>query len=71
MAGRPSTSPITDLRTYTRRFVTPIQLADYVGVTRRTIYNHIDKGALKIRKIGGVIRIPRESALEYAGESRA
>jgi excisionase family DNA binding protein len=66
MAGRPATRAIPDLRTYRKRFVTPIQLAEYVGVTRRTIYTHIEKGALPAKKIGGVIRIPTSAAREYA-----
>lgn len=68
MAGRPITPEIADLRTYRRRFVTLIQLAHYCGVSRRTLYNHIDKGALRVRKIGGVIRVPIEAARQYSGD---
>lgn len=66
--GRPRTIPIRDLATYSARFVTLLQLANYCGLSRRTLYHHIDKGALKVRKIGGVIRIPIEHARQYAGE---
>lgn len=63
--------PITDLGTYRRKYVTPAQLAEYVGVTRRTIYHHIDKGALPVVRIVGVIRIRIRDAREYAGEQSA
>ena len=58
---------IRDLRTYRKPFVTPDQLADYVGVTRRTIYHHIEKGALRVVKIGRLVRIPSAEARRYAG----
>ena len=68
MAGRPRTPMIQDLATYPRQFLSPIQLALYVGVTRRTIYHHIDKGALRVRHIGGVIRIDIAEARRYVQE---
>lgn len=66
--GRPRTPEISDLSTYRRRYVTPMQLADYIGITRRTIYHHIDKGALAVVRIGGVLRIRTTEARRYAGE---
>jgi excisionase family DNA binding protein len=66
-AGRPRTQKIRDLATYPYRFVTPMQLAAYVGVSRRTIYHHIDKGALAAVKIGGAVRIALAEAQRYAG----
>jgi len=65
------TQPIKDLKTYPKKHVTPIQLAMYVGVSRRTIYHHIDKGALPIHKLGGIIRIRKSDALIYADEAPA
>lgn len=64
--GRPRTAEI-DLATWRKAFVSPIQLAAYVGVTRRTIYHHIEKGALAARRIGGVVRIRTAEARRYAG----
>jgi hypothetical protein len=66
---RPKTPPIADLKTYSKRYVTPAQLADYVCVTRRTIYTHIDKGVIKVVHVGGVLRIKTVDARQYAGES--
>lgn len=59
---------IPDLKTYTKRFVTPRQLSDYVGVPRRTVYHHIDKGALPVHRIGGAVMIRIVDARKYAGE---
>lgn len=61
-------SPIMNLRTYRGRYLSVLALARYVGTTRRTIYNHIDKGALPVVKIGGVLRVRREDALVYCGD---
>jgi excisionase family DNA binding protein len=60
--------PIGDLRTCSRRYLSPLQLAEYAGVARRTIYHHIDKGALRAVKVGGVLRIPIREARRYMGE---
>lgn len=65
MAGRPPTPVVADLTTYPRKFLSPIQLACYIGVSRRTIYHHIDKGALRARRIGGVLRIHITEARKY------
>lgn len=64
--SRPAVERIEDLSTYRRAYVTPAQLADYVQVSRRMIYKHIEKGALKARRIGNVVRIKRRDALVYA-----
>lgn len=69
MAGRPATEPIDDLARCPRKLITPIQLALYAGVTRRTIYHHIEKGALKVRHVGGVIRIHITEARKYVGDT--
>ena len=53
-----------------RAFMSPLQVAEYVGVTRRTIYHHMEKGALHFVKIGGVIRISLPEVLRYTGEDR-
>lgn len=66
--GRPAVVPIADLRTYRKRYVTPAQLADYIGVTRQMIYQEIRKGALPVRRIGGVVRILKDDAMAYVGE---
>jgi len=68
--GRPRTPPI-DLATTTRRYITLGQLAEYMSVSRRTLYYHIDKGALLVVKRGGVIRIKLPVACAYAEVERA
>lgn len=61
---RPHTMPdLDDPRT---RHVTVRDLAAYWNVTTKTIYRHIDKGALKVLRLpGGNIRIPVEEARAY------
>lgn len=63
--GRPA-SILTDLQTFQNKYVRPKQLAMYVDVSIRTIYHHIDKGALRAVKIGGILRIPIADARRYA-----
>ncbi len=57
---------IEDLDTTTAKFLTFIQLAEVLGVARRTLYYHAEKGALKVTKRGGVRRIPIGEARRYA-----
>ena len=64
------TEPIKDLKSYPKKHVTPIQLANYLHLSRRTIYHHITKGALPIHRLGGIIRIRKSDALIYADEGR-
>lgn len=65
----PAALPILDDDSLLRRRkpVSLIQLADYVGVTRRTLYTHVEKGALKTVKRLGVIRVTAKEARRYAG----
>lgn len=57
--------PIKDLQTYPKKYVSPMQLAEYIGVTRRTIYHHIEKGALGAVRRMGVVRIHVAEARRY------
>jgi excisionase family DNA binding protein len=41
----------------------PSEVARYFDVTRKTVYKWIQEGKLASVKIGGVLRIPRESIL--------
>lgn len=64
--GRPRLEEIVDLRTYPRRFVRPLQLHRYTGIPLRTLYHHIEKGALPSVKRGGICVITIEAARAYA-----
>ena len=57
---------IADIHTYPKRYVSLLQLAEYLGMERRTIYYHVEKGALQVVKRVGVIRVPIEEARRYA-----
>jgi hypothetical protein len=58
---------IGDLRTYRKKYVSLIQLAEYLVIPRRTIYHHVSKGALPVVKRVGVIRVHIADACRYAG----
>lgn len=63
--GRPRT-PAVDLLTTTRRYITLQQLAEYMDIARRTLYYHVEKGALPVVRRRGVLRIKIDDAREYA-----
>jgi excisionase family DNA binding protein len=58
---------IPDLRTTTQRFISPLALADYLCISRRTVYLHIETGKIDAVKVGGQWRIPIQSARVFAG----
>ncbi len=62
---------IHKLATWPHPVVRPRQLAQYLNLPLRTIYHHIEKGALPSFKRGGIRLIRKEDALAYAGESPA
>lgn len=64
-----TTIPIPDLATWPHAFVRPRQLAEYVGISRRTIDHHIEKGALPALRRGGIRVIRLADARVYAGET--
>jgi len=66
---RPPLPVIVSLRTYPKRFLRPLQLARYTGISIRTICHHIEKGALPVKRRGGILVIPVEAAREYAAEA--
>ena len=46
------------------------EAASHFDVTRQTIYLWIDHGLLQAEKLNGVIRIPRESIMEFRLSSK-
>ena len=56
-----------DLARETRRLIKVPELAECCGVTPKTVYRHIQKGALKAVYVGpfNVVRIPIEEARRY------
>ena len=64
----PTPSPrILDLATHREPHITVEQLAEFWGVSPRTLYRHIEKGALRVVYIGPFrrIRIPIQEARRY------
>ena len=56
-----------DLRTTARPFISPLALAEYLDVSRRTIYFHIERGEIPAIRVGRQLRIPVEDARKFAG----
>lgn len=59
---------IASLQQHQGKFVRPLQLSRYTGISIRTIYHHIQKGALPAQRRGGVVVIRIEQARQYAAE---
>jgi len=53
------------------RAFTPKQVADMLQVTRRQVYNLIERGELQSRKIGNRHRIFLNHLKDYLGEEEA
>ncbi len=62
---------IEDLTKFRGTHLSLLQLAEALGIGRRTLYYHVEKGALKTVQRGGVIRVTRGEALRYAGLTAA
>lgn len=60
MSKRP---PLENLATWPLRYVTPVELADYLECDRRTIVRMIDDGVLRAHRVGDKWRIPVGEAL--------
>lgn len=61
---------IRDIATHQEANVTIVALAEYLGVSTKTIYRHIAKGALSAIHVGPyrrVVRIPIREARAYCG----
>jgi putative molybdopterin biosynthesis protein len=51
-----------------RRYFSPQEVADYFGISRRTLYDIIDRGELRAGKIGRSVRISRDEVTRYERE---
>jgi hypothetical protein len=58
---------IPDLTKYEGTHLSLLQLAESIGVARRTLYYHVDIGALAVVRRRGVLRVTTREALRYAG----
>jgi excisionase family DNA binding protein len=50
-----------------KRLYTIREVAEKAQVTEVTVYRHVDKGALRVTRVGRCIRVPEDSLLEYLG----
>jgi excisionase family DNA binding protein len=43
-----------------RKIVTVVEVAEYLGISRTTVQEMVDRGVLKADKFAGAVHIPRE-----------
>ncbi|GEM_PF-3144665 len=43
-----------------RKIVTVVEAAEYLGISRTTVQEMVDRGVLKADKFAGAVHIPRE-----------
>lgn len=55
---------------FTEPLLTPDKLAEYLGVSKTTVYRLIEKRAMPFYKIGGALRFKQEEVIEYVKNSR-
>jgi hypothetical protein len=68
--GRPTLAPPRTLAEHRGKFIRPLVLARYLGTPIRTLYYHIEKGALPVVRRRRTIQIRIEVAREYAAEDQ-
>ena len=59
-------SDFTQDKPVNKYFLSPKELADYFGVSLKTIYRRIDNREIPFYKIGGSIRLKKEDIERYA-----
>lgn len=48
--------------------LTPGQVADFLGVSTRSVHNFIGKGSMPSLRVGRLVRVPRERFLRWYEE---
>lgn len=52
-----------------RKYFSPQDVADYLGVSRRTAYDLISRGDVAAIKVGRSVRVSREEILRFEREN--
>ena len=58
----------SNARKIIRSYFTPDELAEYIAISRATVYRLVAKRQLPFRKIGGVLRFKKEDIERYLEE---
>ena len=61
--SRPPSLPgkeVSRVEDKSRKTVTVVEAAEYLGLTRSTVQEMVDRGVLKADKFAGAVHIPRE-----------
>lgn len=59
----------TEDKLVNKYFLSPQELADYFGVSLKTIYRRIENREIPFYKIGGSIRLKKEDIERYASQA--
>ena len=54
----------------TNKLLTPDQLADFLNISKTTVYRLIDSRKIPFYKIGGSIRFDKKDIMNYLQESK-
>jgi excisionase family DNA binding protein len=60
----------SNAKTGIRAFYTPDELAEYLAISKATVYRLVGKRQLPFHKIGGVLRFRREDIERYLDTGR-
>jgi len=52
------------------KLLTPDQVAEYLAVSKKTVYRIINSGKLNAIKVESILRIPEESLKEYVNRNK-
>lgn len=55
---------------FTEPLLTPDKLAEYLGISRTTVYRLVEKRVIPFYKIRGSLRFKSEEVMEYVKKSR-
>lgn len=59
------TGRVSDLEDERRKYLTPQEVADYLGISRRTAYELIYRGDIAAKKFGRSVRVAKDELLRY------
>ena len=52
-----------------RKYLTPQEVGDYLGISRRTAYDLIHRGDIRGHKFGRSVRVSKDDLLRFERES--
>lgn len=53
-----------------RKYYSPADVAEYLGVSRSFVYQLIERGDLEANRFGKTVRVPKDEILRYERDTR-